>query len=76
MIDWDAVWVDEVRKSGQMVDVIKTTKSVYGIYYYRGCLVQIHKNDGEIAAVWDKEGSLVWLHPRTLAGLERVIETV
>lgn len=71
MIDWDAVWADEVQKSGQAVDVIRTTKSVYGIYYYRGYLVQVHKNDGEIAAVWDKEGRLVWLHPRTLAGLEK-----
>mgnify|MGYP000956881667 CR=1 FL=1 len=71
MTDWNAVWADEVRKSGTKVDEIHTSRSVYGIYQYQGHLVQLHENDAEIAAVW-QDGRMVWLHPRTLAGLERV----
>jgi hypothetical protein len=72
MIDWDAVWADEVRRSGAKVDEIHTSRSVYGIYHYREHLVQLHENDAEIAAVW-KDGRMVWLHPRTRTGLKRVM---
>jgi hypothetical protein len=70
--DWDAVWADEVRRSGIKVDEIHTSRSVYGVYLYREHLVQLHENDAEIAAVW-KDGQMVWLHPRTRTGLERVM---
>lgn len=71
MTDWNALCADEVRKAGRKVDEIHTTRSVYGVYLYCEYLVQIHEEDSELAAVW-KDGRIVWLHPRALAGLERL----
>lgn len=71
MIDWSTITAEAIRAKGEYVDKIRTSHSVYKLYHYKGYLVQTHDQDDDIAAVW-KDGKMVWLHPRTRVGLEKI----
>ena len=70
-IDWPAVAASEVRKNGHALGEIRTDKSVYENYRYRGYIVQIHQADGTITIVL-RGNEIVWMSPVTQRGLERL----
>lgn len=74
MINWDRLSAREVRERGRYITSFSVIHpSRYGIYIYKNHIIQIHENDGDIAAAWDIEtGKPVYLHPVTKTGLEKV----
>lgn len=69
MPDWENTTAEEIRANGIKIAVFKISESVYEVYNFAGHIIQIHQNDNDIVAVI-KNGAVVWMHPRTKAGLE------
>jgi len=68
MIDWNILSVEEVRANGQEIMEQRTVLGgKYGVYLYKGYLVQIDEVDGEIAIAL-KDDQVVWVHPVTVRG--------
>lgn len=75
-MNWPKMTADEVRTGGIKIDEIHTLcGSTYSAYRYRGHLVVIHEDDGDLI-IAIKGGLVVWAHPVTERGLERLRKAV
>ena len=72
-IDWPTMTASEVRQNGHALGEIRTDRSVYENYRYRGYIVQLDKESGEITIVI-RGNEIVWMSPVTQRGLERLRE--
>ena len=75
MIDWNTITTKEVKKHGSKLIDLPTFLSIYSVYCYCDHIVMIHEKDEEIAAAWQQGFSharLVYLHPVTCSGLEKL----
>ncbi len=69
MIDWVNLSAEEIRANGRKIVEQRTVLGgEYGIYLYKGYLVQIDEVDGDIVIAL-KDGQVVWVHPVTGRGL-------